>query len=601
MLKKINIAKETYQDYIETEIADLSRVNLFVGQNNSGKSRLMRKLFSEDELEFLPYDFDFEKMVELANEYVEKVKNYTIKRTDFPFLKNLIRKYNKIKFIKKVFNMKADLFEPIYDINKKSPKDPVGFMEYNEFLTSYQKIPTDFKINFGEIYIPTLRGLKPPIKDNLEDLYLTRTKQDYFPEKEGIDDKIFTGLSLYDDIKRNLLGVYEDREKVNKFQKFLSGNFFQNQRVDLIPNIDNDVLYIKIGDKPDRPIYNLGDGIQSIIILTYPLFLKMDEELLVFIEEPELYLHPGMQRILLNCLTSEFPKHQFFITTHSNHLLDLTADLNNISVYCLKEAKDKKFNVNLLANSDSELLNQLGVKNSSVFLSNSTIWVEGITDRIYIRKYLSLYMEHIDESDIKEDLHYSFVEYQGGNITHWSFLDDADSEHPNINVQRMCSKLFLISDNDGAGLDLNGKPLKAKRAKYERHLKLEKNLGARYYCLKSREIENLISPAILKEVIETREKENSTNLEFKKNFTWEKYKNKKIGDFIESNVTNLKRTYAADSGTIKGKVDFAKEAVRKMNSFEDLTDEAKDLAEKIYDFVKEQNEKTADQTSDETS
>ena len=38
------------------------------------------------------------------------------------------------------------------------------------------------------------------------------------------------------------------------------------------------------------PVHQLGDGIQQIINLTFPFFERFDEKMLVFVEEPEMYL-----------------------------------------------------------------------------------------------------------------------------------------------------------------------------------------------------------------------------------------------------------------------------------------------------------------------
>jgi len=125
-------------------------------------------------------------------------------------------------------------------------------------------------------------------------------------------------------------------------------------------------------------------------------------------------LHPGLQRILLNLMTSDrFPNQQYFLTTHSNHLLEITQDMEKISIYrftkILTESKEPdieaKFNIDSVSSGNRSLLDCLGVANSSVFLSNCTIWVEGITDRLYIRKYLELYnIAHKDAKKYSEDL-----------------------------------------------------------------------------------------------------------------------------------------------------------------------------------------------------
>ncbi len=176
-------------------------------------------------------------------------------------------------------------------------------------------------------------------------------------------------------------------------------------------------------------------------------------------------------------------------------------------------------------------------------------------------------------------------------------MEDADENHSNILVDRLCGKLFLISDQDGAGKKEDGtkhKKDKDKAAKAERHEKLEKVLGDRYYCLKAREIENLLATGVLKNVVLSYEKDDNTEFEFKEKFDYENYKYEKIGEFIEKNITNSKRTggYAADSGTIKGsKFEFSKRAVENIKKISDLSKEAKELTKKLYEFIEKQNKK----------
>ncbi len=85
-----------------------------------------------------------------------------------------------------------------------------------------------------------------------------------------------------------------------------------------------------------------------------------------------------------------FSKHQYFITTHSNHLIDSCFDYNCISIYKFinYENKNNTFKVVNSSPNDVETLQLLGVNNSSVFIANCTIWVEGISDKILISKYL---------------------------------------------------------------------------------------------------------------------------------------------------------------------------------------------------------------------
>ena len=304
-------------------------------------------------------------------------------------------------------------------------------------------------------------------------------------------------------------------------------------------------------------------------------------------------MHPGLQRILLNLMTSDrFPNQQYFLTTHSNHLLEITQDMEKISIYrftkILTESKEPdieaKFNIDSVSSGNRSLLDCLGVANSSVFLSNCTIWVEGITDRLYIRKYLELYNKaHKEDKEYSEDLHYSFLEYSGSNIAHYSFLD---KEEQPINFERLCGTVFLICDRD--------------KGKDERFENIQRVLGDRFYVLESREIENLLSKEIIIQTIKSYE---DGEVELNANFTEKTYKKEKLGRFIEVRVLKdknkskrIKKTndkefhpYSEKSGTIKDKLTFAKKALDFLTDYEDLSKEAKKLTEKIYDFIKKNN------------
>jgi hypothetical protein len=440
--------------------------------------------------------------------------------------------------------------------------------------------------NFTKIYIPTLRGLRNfgnerDSDGNPKDVYLERTKSDYF---EKNSPELFTGLTLYCDVQKLLLGNLAARSKIRDFEKFLSTNFFEDKPIALIPKLGSAVLDVKIGDETERPIFLLGDGIQSVIILTFPLFMNRDKSLLVFCEEPELYMHPSMQRVLLTVFSERFPENQYFLSTHSNHFLDLTLDLPSVSVYTFRKELEPsegeriaKFEVENVSNEDSRSLQLLGVRNSSVFLSNCTIWVEGITDRRYYRQFLMLYQETLpkNEKRFKEDLHFSFVEYGGANITHFSFLDKTPDP---IVVERLCSKLFLITDKDNA-----------TGAKAERHKELSQKLGERYYCLKCKEVENLLTPAVIKQVVQQYEGTAATFNDFKQ----ESYIAVSLGEFIDTIVLKSQRTRAASyakDNTLRDKPDFCLKAIEEMKTFEDLSPEAQDIAKRLYNFVSKNNE-----------
>ncbi|ANU18481.1 hypothetical protein BBI11_16195 [Planococcus maritimus] len=612
-IKEIVLSKDRYVNYkihgtAEMKIDDLSKINILVGTNNSGKSRMLRSLFTEKDLLFFPASFNLPKL----NEAVKNFKNKLISVLDSKHIlgygilkKDNIEHLTSYKFIKDSDDFLSSVYELIdYAKNLSGTQSItssglVNFVDHNAIQVELKKIATEFevelvgifsekRIDFKRVYIPTLRGLRG-FEDN-QNYYLTRTQKDYFPGDESLE--IFTGLELYEEVKNLLLGNLKDREKIMDFQKFIGDSFFEGQEVALIPNVKSDVLFVKIGTEKEYPIYNLGDGIQSLIILTFPLFKYKGENLLFFIEEPELYLHPGMQRKFLEIITHKnFDGYQYFLTTHSNHFLDMTLDMDKMSIYSFNKEledvdsreKNATFIIENVSNEDDNVLKMLGVKNSAVFLSNCTIWVEGITDRYYIRHFLNLYQETLDKFPVyKEDIHYSFVEYSGNNITHWSFLDENENEDEeifkSINESRVCGTLFLITDKDS-------------KKKETRQSKLAQALGERYYCLECREIENILTATTLKKVIASYEKVKVSELKFTKNFSSKTYRDELLGRFIEKVIRDKNRqgSYSSTSGAVSDKIGFCKRAISEMKSFEDLSEEAQKLSIELYEFIAANN------------
>ncbi|MFI4862361.1 MAG: ATP/GTP-binding protein, partial [Phycisphaerales bacterium JB063] len=211
------------------------------------------------------------------------------------------------------------------------------------------------------------------------------------------------------------------------------------------------------------------------------------------------------------------------------------------------------------------------------------LWVEGITDRLYLRRYFELYQDHRskNEDDFifwREDTHYSFVEYSGSNLTHWSAGSDGDEA---IKMKFLCGDALVICDQDGS------------QAKNESHQALKDRIGDHAYVLDVREIENLISADVLSRVV--CEYENDQSLELKY-FTQSAYKTKPIGKFIQEKIlpddytsarpVKTEQPYAAKSGTIKDKLGFCRKALDHTTSYDHVSQYARVVCERMYDFIK---------------
>lgn len=309
--------------------------------------------------------------------------------------------------------------------------------ELLRFEPALLRATQSYMVSAHTLYIPILRGTRP--FDNAKsDFYQQRTQQDY-DKPNRINMRIFTGLSIYQDLQEHLLGTYDKRMLVKEFEDFLSESFFDKESVSLIPHIESDVVHIRIGDI-EHPIYDLGDGVQALIVLTFPLFLRKNQEWAIFIEEPEAHLHPKWQRFFLDTIFKYFPKHQFFFTTHSNVFL---SD-KRISAYRVyKDDIKQKTAIQYLDYQHNEVLDDLGYKSSDLLNANYILWVEGISDKIYLKQCLSVFAPELEEG-----IHYSIMFFGGCTNLLQHVEIDAEASADKIGILALNPRCGFILDSD---------------------------------------------------------------------------------------------------------------------------------------------------------
>ncbi|WP_019276881.1 AAA family ATPase [Vibrio coralliilyticus] len=587
----------------EWSLSGVQKFNFFVGANNSGKSRVLRNVLDKSRtwsidsdlmsVRQLMEDIDLDDMQHLRFKYVNN-------RDALRSAITQAKEFSPVVSIDKIYTKIAEIAYKKNTVAGDNIESKVQELMSSYIDSKNLELLTDISVNkyADPVYIPTLRTLRH-ISDT--DHYKDRTIQDYFGASKGDDlsSIVFTGHDIGEDLKRHLLGSHKERERVRQFEQFLSEQFFYGADIALTPRINDNVVWFKEGDKEEYPIYDLGDGIQAIIILTYKVFMA-EKPTIFFIEEPEKYLHAGMQRTLIEALAS-IPHHMFFMTTHSNHFLDLALERDDVATHQVSQHEGKTLTCS--ATELNDLLDELGVRASSVLLANCSIWVEGVTDKLYLRAYMTKFLKELEAKGSEpervdrlkshlENLHYVFVEYQGSNITHWAFNhDEADLEKTSAYL--LSNKIFLLADGDIGW-------------KGERTENLSTHLGEQFHQLELKEIENYIPLDVIKRTAELRlksmKKSKECTLNFE-SFSQKTYAMKTfgIGHYLEKCIEKPKgleksffeETAKSKTGTIRDKVNFCKEAVRYMNGHPDdwkLTEELSDLCDKLWRHIECSNQ-----------
>jgi hypothetical protein len=528
-----------------TTLQNVKMINLFVGANNSRKSRFIRKIAAKEKQLIIQTFTSYEELIDRTNEIIERLKAFAAPNPDFSlldyqstrrstdnkkkfgrlseyfhkeiapvtlyftFIKHLEDILGKIQKIKsdqdiedvtetaELFFSFIDFLVYIYTAEKEGkqiaaltnhmewPEENLNAIDFRvsnrdewgkirdveekihlfmDIRRITQKISTmKFELWTGRAsYIPVLRSARTLIDEKRgiisNTIFESTISQQYFHDvKSPPHLDIHTGQNLYDRIDKAKRGWTVSRADFGEFEKFIGKNFYQSKPVEIVAFKDGEHQEIIIslpGERPDTAIHNVGDGVQAIINLFFPIFTANDGAW-VYIDEPELNLHPGFQNLFIRTLLeNEFLKNKklrYFINSHSNHILSeaLLGGDKQTEIYVFHRRDEDSSTIEPFEGIKNATLDLLGVLNTSTLVSNCSIWVEGITDRLYIRAFLTAYLKTINGFQPIEGLNYAFIEYGGKNLVHYDFdHEDKETAAPKIDTFFINRKVFLIADTD---------------------------------------------------------------------------------------------------------------------------------------------------------
>lgn len=263
----------------------------------------------------------------------------------------------------------------------------------------------------------------------------------------------------------------EHRQRFVKIQDFVRRLLGDHEATLEIPNEQNTLLLLHEGK--DLPLERLGTGVDEIIMIA--VAATVNESCVLCVEEPELHLHPLIQRQLLQYLVEE-TENQYFVSTHSAHLLNAT----NGAVHRV-HLEGGHSTVESVADVRKcfQLVRDLGYQASDLLQANAVVWVEGPSDRVYLRHWLA----EVD-ARLVEGLHYSIMFYGGGLLSNLTASDEEVADF--IDLTRINQHIAVMMDSDKAKpRDRVGKTKRRVREEVEKR-------GGVAWITKGREIENYL-------------------------------------------------------------------------------------------------------------
>ena len=380
-IKQISIKRFRSILSLDLVISDLSNLITICGANNTGKTNVLRAV----DIFFNPIKFEVD--IDSPNH-----KYYgTRGGKAFPEISITFHDSGKeIKIIRK-FNLEGsdELSGMIKDGQNSSAIssdqckniiDDIYFFYIPSINISFPELISSLIDDIYDIEYDKSRfkGLKQELKESFEK-YINGTLEVLNQLANEINP-------IFSEFNENWSVAFEFTSDIEKFRDIIS----------------NEIEFY-LNDKSNRNIEGKGSGLQRLgyILLHSRIIKKISKKnVLLLIDEPDIYLHQGLQRKLLNHLQELAVKYQIFLTTHSPIFID-SYKLQNVFLLELEIGQEQSYQrvnkaFHTLSTKLVDITEYTGLKKIQEYLGIQTddyeildiynIIVEGDSDKKYLEE-----------------------------------------------------------------------------------------------------------------------------------------------------------------------------------------------------------------------
>lgn len=367
MLKSVHF--ENYRCYEKMDLK-LKDISIIVGKNNSGKSTIVEGL----------------RLISAAGKKAKKVKNFTSPPSNLD-----ISKANKGVRID-VNKLKIDLRGISYYYGQGLAKVSAKYEDGSKIV-----VYLNTEVAFSCVYDAQGNNIKSSNKA----LYYELDSIDILPqiglikenEKLLTADTITTNEHTYLSSRhfRNELWFYKE-EKFNLFKKLAEETWAGLEITELSYNFSEseNISLLVVDDRFTAEIGLMGSGLQMWLQIIW-FISKIDNAKTIILDEPDVYMHPDLQRKVLDIVKRSYP--QIIIATHSIEIISEVEPNNIVSID--KKSRSLKYATDSCA--VQKIVDGIGgLHNLSLIrigIAKKCLFVEGEDMKILSKFYQIIYPE----------------------------------------------------------------------------------------------------------------------------------------------------------------------------------------------------------------